>query len=97
MFRTIHPLEASRPSDLDLSDRHQPGTQPTALVAPASSLATVSLDDHIRDHGDPPERSNDGSPDRALGRKELADRIRIALDDLPSISERRWYFGKSTV
>ena len=27
----------------------------------------VSLDEHIRDHGDPPERSNEGSPDRVLG------------------------------
>jgi RNA polymerase sigma-70 factor, ECF subfamily len=43
----------------------------------------VSLDDHIRDHGDPPERNNNGSPDRVLGQKELADRIRVALNDLP--------------
>src|SRR5919109_4140398 len=40
----------------------------------------VSLDEHIKDHGDPPERSNDASPDRALGRKVLADRIRTALE-----------------
>ena len=39
--------------------------------------------EHIRDHGDPPERSHDGSPDRVLGQKVLADRIRTALDDLP--------------
>jgi RNA polymerase sigma-70 factor, ECF subfamily len=43
----------------------------------------VSLDEHIRDHGDLPERSNGRSPDRILGRKELADRIRVALDGLP--------------
>jgi RNA polymerase sigma-70 factor (ECF subfamily) len=43
----------------------------------------VSLDEHIRDHGDPPERSHDGSPDRVLGQKVLADRIRTALDELP--------------
>src|SRR5215213_10344437 len=43
----------------------------------------VSLDEHLRDHGDPPEQSNGGSPDRMLGRKEMADRIRIALDNLP--------------
>ena len=43
----------------------------------------VSLDEHIRDHGDLPEQTNGGSPDRALDRKELADRIRIALDNLP--------------
>jgi RNA polymerase sigma-70 factor, ECF subfamily len=43
----------------------------------------VSLDEHIRDHGDPPEHNNGCSPDKVLGRKEMADRIRIALDDLP--------------
>jgi RNA polymerase sigma-70 factor, ECF subfamily len=43
----------------------------------------VSLDDHIRDHGELPERNNGGSPDHVLGRKELADQIRAALDDLP--------------
>ena len=43
----------------------------------------VSLDEHIRDHGDPPERNNNGSPDRVLGQKELADRLRVALNDLP--------------
>lgn len=43
----------------------------------------VSLDEHIRDHGDFPEQSDGGSPDRILGRKELADRIRAALDRLP--------------
>ena len=43
----------------------------------------VSLDEHIRDHGDPPERSTEGSPDRVLGQKLLADRIRRALDELP--------------
>ena len=43
----------------------------------------VSLDEHIRDHGDLPERSDGDSPDRRLGRKELADRIRTALENLP--------------
>jgi RNA polymerase sigma-70 factor (ECF subfamily) len=43
----------------------------------------VSLDEHIRDHGDLPERSDGDSPDRLLGRKELADRIRTALENLP--------------
>ena len=42
----------------------------------------VSLDEHLREH-DLPERNDNGSPDRALGRKELAARIRAALDDLP--------------
>jgi RNA polymerase sigma-70 factor (ECF subfamily) len=43
----------------------------------------VSLDEHLRDHGDFPGRNDNESPDRLLGRKELADRIRTALDALP--------------
>jgi RNA polymerase sigma-70 factor (ECF subfamily) len=43
----------------------------------------VSLDEHVRDHGDFPEQNDGGSPDRMLDRKELADRIRAALDRLP--------------
>jgi RNA polymerase sigma-70 factor (ECF subfamily) len=43
----------------------------------------VSLDEHIRDHGELPETSNGASPDRLLGQKLLADRIRTALDGLP--------------
>jgi RNA polymerase sigma-70 factor (ECF subfamily) len=43
----------------------------------------VSLDEHIRDHGDPPEQNTGGAPDRVLGRKEMADQIRVALDHLP--------------
>jgi RNA polymerase sigma-70 factor, ECF subfamily len=43
----------------------------------------VSLDDHIRDHGDLPEKTDGASPDRMLGRKQLADRIRVALERLP--------------
>jgi RNA polymerase sigma-70 factor (ECF subfamily) len=43
----------------------------------------VSLDEHIQNHGDFPEQSDGGSPDRMLGRKELADRIRASLDRLP--------------
>jgi len=43
----------------------------------------VSLDQHIRDHGDLPETNDGESPDRLLGRKQLADRIRVALERLP--------------
>ena len=43
----------------------------------------VSLDDHIRDHGELAEIGNGGSPDRALGQKQLAEQIRTALDHLP--------------
>ena len=43
----------------------------------------VSLDDHIRDHGELPESNNGASPDRLLGQKLLADRIWQALDKLP--------------
>ena len=43
----------------------------------------ISLDQHILDHGELPEPGHGGSPDRALGQKLLADRIRTALDRLP--------------
>src|SRR3954447_21848004 len=43
----------------------------------------VSLDQHIRDHGDLPEQTNGSSPDRLLGQKLLADQLREALDRLP--------------
>jgi RNA polymerase sigma-70 factor (ECF subfamily) len=43
----------------------------------------VSLDEHIQAHGEMPERTNGGAPDRVLDRKELAEQIRSALDDLP--------------
>lgn len=43
----------------------------------------VSLDEHIRAHGDLPEQTNGAAPDRLLGRKELAGQIRTALDQLP--------------
>jgi RNA polymerase sigma-70 factor (ECF subfamily) len=43
----------------------------------------ISLDEHIRDHGEFPAPGDRGSPDRALGQKLLAERIRTALDRLP--------------
>jgi RNA polymerase sigma-70 factor, ECF subfamily len=43
----------------------------------------VSLDAHLRDFGHFPEQTDGASPDRMLGRKELADRIRTALEQLP--------------
>ncbi len=43
----------------------------------------VSLDDHLSSHGDLPAPPGEGSPDRALGRKELAAHLRTALDALP--------------
>jgi RNA polymerase sigma-70 factor (ECF subfamily) len=43
----------------------------------------VSLDEHIRAHGDPAEPNGAVSPDRLLGQKELAERLRAALDQLP--------------
>jgi RNA polymerase sigma-70 factor (ECF subfamily) len=43
----------------------------------------VSLDDHIRVHGEPAERSNGSAPDRVLDQKHLGDRIRTALEGLP--------------
>jgi RNA polymerase sigma-70 factor (ECF subfamily) len=43
----------------------------------------VSLDQHLRDFGDFPEQTDGASPDRMLGRKQLAERIRTALEKLP--------------
>jgi RNA polymerase sigma-70 factor, ECF subfamily len=43
----------------------------------------ISLDDHIRDHGEPPASEHGSSPDRLLGQKESARRLRDALDQLP--------------
>ena len=43
----------------------------------------VSLDEHLRDFGDFPEQTDGASPDRMFGRKELANRIRVALENLP--------------
>ena len=43
----------------------------------------VSLDEHIRDHGELPAPGNGGSPDRALTQKQLGERIRTALERLP--------------
>ena len=43
----------------------------------------VSLDEHIQNHGDLPEQTNGAAPDTLLNRKELAEQIRVALEDLP--------------
>jgi len=43
----------------------------------------VSLDEHISEHGELPAPGNGGSPDRILGQKQLAERIRTSLDRLP--------------
>ena len=43
----------------------------------------VSLDDHIHAHGELAAPGNGGSPDRILGQKQLAERIRESLDRLP--------------
>src|SRR5215208_3992567 len=43
----------------------------------------VSLDEHMRDHGEPPSSDAESSPDRALSQKQVAERIRGALDRLP--------------
>lgn len=42
----------------------------------------VSLDQHIQDHGELAELVDSG-PDRLVGQKQLAERIRVALDNLP--------------
>jgi RNA polymerase sigma-70 factor (ECF subfamily) len=45
--------------------------------------AQVSLDEHVETHGELPSAVNGSSPDRALGRKELASRLKSALLGLP--------------
>ena len=42
----------------------------------------VSLDQHVQDHGELAEIVDRG-PDRVIGQKQLAERIRVALDRLP--------------
>lgn len=43
----------------------------------------ISLDEHIREHGELPASGDGGAPDRLLGQKQLAERIRTALEHLP--------------
>lgn len=43
----------------------------------------VSLEEHVRNHGDLPAPGNPASPDRAFGQKQLAARIWGALETLP--------------
>lgn len=43
----------------------------------------VSLDEHIREHGDLPTQTDTEAPDRVFGQRQLAERLRIALDHLP--------------
>ncbi|OFW25116.1 MAG: hypothetical protein A3G21_16930 [Acidobacteria bacterium RIFCSPLOWO2_12_FULL_66_21] len=43
----------------------------------------VSLDDHVRDHGELPSTANGGSPERVYSQKEAAEQLRVALDRLP--------------
>jgi RNA polymerase sigma-70 factor (ECF subfamily) len=43
----------------------------------------VSLDDHVKAHGELDDRLPDAAPDRVLANKELALRVWKALDDLP--------------
>ena len=43
----------------------------------------VSLDEHIRNHGDVPAPGNPTAPDRLYGQKQLAAKIWQALDGLP--------------
>jgi RNA polymerase sigma-70 factor, ECF subfamily len=43
----------------------------------------VSLDEHVRQHGELPSEAVTASPDRMLRQRELGDRLRHALDHLP--------------
>ena len=43
----------------------------------------VSIDAHQEVHGELPQPGDKTSPDRALARKQLAERLRVAVDRLP--------------
>ncbi len=43
----------------------------------------ISLDQHLREHGEPQQLSDATSPERVLARKELAIELWAALDTLP--------------
>lgn len=43
----------------------------------------ISIEDHVRLHGDLPETDGSADPDRVLNRQAVADRVWRALDDLP--------------
>lgn len=43
----------------------------------------VSLDQHVLTHGDLPQRTDAGAPDRLLARKQAAARLWSAMDRLP--------------
>ncbi|MGE3276208.1 MAG: sigma-70 family RNA polymerase sigma factor [Vicinamibacterales bacterium] len=43
----------------------------------------VSLDQHLLEHGDLRQRHDGDAPDRVLARKQMADRLWKALNDLP--------------
>jgi RNA polymerase sigma-70 factor (ECF subfamily) len=43
----------------------------------------VSLDDHVKAHGELPSLGSFAAPDRVFGRKELASRLKSALLGLP--------------
>jgi RNA polymerase sigma-70 factor (ECF subfamily) len=45
--------------------------------------AQVSLEDHVRAHGELPSNGSFAAPDRMFGRKELASRLKSALLGLP--------------
>jgi RNA polymerase sigma-70 factor, ECF subfamily len=45
--------------------------------------AQVSLDDHVKAHGELPAHGSFAAPDRVFGRKELASRLKTALLSLP--------------
>ena len=75
----------------EVSLAYVPEAEPGDYVIVHVGFALSRLDEaeaarvfeHLRDHGDFPEQNDLESPDRMLGRKELADRIRVALDLLP--------------
>ena len=75
------PPFGKRPGTLVRQERpFNAGPAPADLRAAAITPSDLFF---VRNHGDVPETSNGAAPDTLLGRKELAERIRAALDDLP--------------
>ena len=85
VFRTIHTFRGqSSTADVDLPNRGQPGPEPSALVAAtASGAAGLAGSASFRSTAIFPTSGDGRSPDRLLGQKRLAERIRVALSRLP--------------
>ena len=97
VFRTIHAFRgqsACAPgSTASSSTRRGTGSAGGGGATARSRSRSTSTSS---DHGELPEPGNGGSPDRLLGQKQLAERIRGALDGCRSIRGRPSCCARST-